>query len=39
MVEGQLERLKDVRQLLSGGDVLSLAHVGKLYQGCPTAVD
>ncbi len=32
MVDEQLERLKSVRQLLAGGDVLSVSHVQKFLQ-------
>jgi amino acid adenylation domain-containing protein len=32
MIEGQLESLKGVRQVLAGGDVLSVAHVRKALQ-------
>jgi len=35
MVEMQIPRLRGVRQLLSGGDVLSLAHVRRLREELP----
>lgn len=35
MVEGQLESLGRVRQLLAGGDVLSVAHVRRAVEGLP----
>jgi amino acid adenylation domain-containing protein len=38
MVDHQLESLKQVRQLLAGGDVLSPPHVRKLLTHCPRTV-
>jgi amino acid adenylation domain-containing protein len=35
MVEQQLERLQNVKQLLAGGDVLPTAHVRKALEGLP----
>jgi aspartate racemase len=36
MVDERLGDLRNVRQLLAGGDVLSLAHVNKISQALPT---
>src|SRR5205085_6968482 len=35
MVDAQLERLKKVKQILAGGDVLGAAHVRRLLQEAP----
>jgi amino acid adenylation domain-containing protein len=35
MVEGPIDRLSGVRQLLAGGDVLSVAHVNKAFGALP----
>ncbi len=35
MVETQLPRLRGVRQLLAGGDVLSVEHVRRVLDACP----
>jgi amino acid adenylation domain-containing protein len=35
MVDSELESLQAVRQLLAGGDVLSVPHVRKVLHGCP----